>query len=256
MRVIRLLKNLIFKDGRNLNFQGVDCPCNSMSQSCFSIQMPANDTGINQSCIGMTRSSPSFPTLDCNIKNNYREQLNLISSFLDGSQFYGQNTTRSKWLRTKSKGLMTTSPGVTSRDYLPLTFNNGLLSDQCSKTNPSIKCFVSGDTRPSENLGLTGVHTLFMREHNRIAKQLALVNPKWSDYALFNEARRILIGIYQHIIYSQWIPSVIGNNTNYPDLVPKPLDNYFTGYDPNVRGSFFEFRNYELILNFINIRSG
>ena len=109
---------------------------------------------------------------------------------------------------------------------------------QCSKTNSSIKCFVSGDTRPSENLGLTGVHTLFMREHNRIAKQLALVNPKWSDYALFNEARRILIGIYQHIIYSQWIPSVIGNNTNYPDLEPKPLDNYFTGYNPKVRVFF------------------
>ena len=218
-----------------------------MSQSCFSIQMPANDTGINQSCIGMTRSSPTFPTLDCNIKNNYREQLNLISSFLDGSQFYGQNTTRSNWLRTKSKGLMTTSPGVTSRDYLPLTFYNGLLSDQCSKTNPSIKCFVSGDTRPSENLGLTGVHTLFMREHNRIAKQLALVNPTWSDDALFNEARRILIGIYQHIIYSQWIPSVIGNNTNYPDLVPKPLDNYFTGYNPKVR-VFFLNRNIKAII--------
>jgi hypothetical protein len=197
--------------------------------------MPANDNGINQKCIELTRSSPSFPTLDCNLeKNNYREQLNLISSFLDGSQIYGVNTTRSNWLRTKSKGLLRTSPGVTARNYLPLTFANGL-SDQCSSTNPSIKCFVAGDTRPSENLGLTGMHTLFVREHNRIATQLATLNPKWSDEKLFNEARKIVLGIYQHIIYSQFIPSVIGNNPDYPDLAPKPLNAYFTGYDKTVK---------------------
>lgn len=78
------------------------------------------------------------------------------------------------------------------------------------------------------------MHTLFMREHNRIATQLANVNPSWSDDKLFNEARKILLGVYQHIIYSQYIPSTIGKNPDYPALAPLPLDNYFTGYDPNV----------------------
>ena len=114
------------------------------------MKIPPNDTGINQPCIQITRSSASFPTVDCDLSNKkYREQLNLMSSFLDGTQIYGINETRSKWLRTGSKGLLRTSPGVASRDYLPLTFANGLLSDQCSATNPSIKCFVAGETRTS-----------------------------------------------------------------------------------------------------------
>ena len=104
--------------------------------------MPPNDNGINQKCIGFTRSSPSFPTLDCNLVNNkYQEQLNLISSFIDGSQIYGNNQTRSDQLRTMSNGLLRTSPGITSRNYLPLTFSNNQ-SDQCSRTDPTIKCFV------------------------------------------------------------------------------------------------------------------
>ena len=56
-----------------------------------------------------------------------------------------------------------------------------------------------------KSLGLSSIHTLFLREHNRIATELALVNPLWSDDKIFNEARRILIGIYQHIIYNEWV---------------------------------------------------
>ena len=97
-----------------------------------------------------------------------------------------------------------------------------------------MKCFVSGESRTSENLGLSGMHTLMMREHNRIASNLKVVNPKWDDDKLFNEARRLLLGIYQHIVYSQWIPATIGNNPNYPDLAPLPLNNYYERYDPTV----------------------
>ena len=78
------------------------------------------------------------------------------------------------------------------------------------------------------------MHTLMMREHNRIASNLKVVNPKWDDDKLFNEARRLLLGIYQHIVYSQWIPATIGNNPNYPDLAPLPLNNYYERYDPTV----------------------
>ena len=196
--------------------------------------MPAGDNGIPQTCIPSTRSSPTFATLDCNLNaNRHREQLNLLSSFIDGTQIYGNNKTRSEQLRAFTGGLLRTSPGVTARDYLPLTYANGL-SDSCSKVTNQ-KCFVAGESRPSENLGLSGMHTLFMREHNRIAKQLALVNPKWKDDKLYNEARRLLLGIYQHIVYSQWIPSVMGNNPNFPDLKPQPLDTYWTGYDPTVK---------------------
>ena len=192
--------------------------------------MPVNDTGIPQTCIPSTRSSPTFSNLNC--ATNHREQLNLLTSFIDGTQIYGNNKTRADQLRTFSNGLLRTSDGVTSRKYLPLTYANGL-SDSCSSSTIR-KCFVAGESRPSENLGLAGMHTLFMREHNRIATQLALVNPNWNDERLYQESRKLVIGIYQHIIYDQWIPSVIGKPPNYPDLLPKPLNTYWTGYDPSV----------------------
>lgn len=98
-------------------------------------------------------------------------------------------------------------------------------------TNPSLKCFVAGDDRASENLGLSSIHTLFMREHNRIATALLKVNPTWNDETLFNEARRIVIAEYQHIVYSQYLPAMTG----IPDPRLAPTNNtYFTGYNSSV----------------------
>jgi peroxidase len=138
-------------------------------------------------------------------KANYREQLNLATSFLDLSQVYGTTKTKSDDLRLMSNGHLRTSPGVKPhKEYLPKIFEKNQ-TDQCSKIDPEQKCFVAGDSRTSENPGLVAIHTLFLREHNRIASQLAKVNPKWNDEKLFHEARRILTGIYQHIIYKEWV---------------------------------------------------
>lgn len=43
----------------------------------------------------------------------------------------------------------------------------------------------TGEIRVNEQLILTCMHTLWAREHNRIATQLAQINPHWDDEILF-----------------------------------------------------------------------
>ena len=79
-------------------------------------------------------------------------------------------------------------------------------------------------------IGLVSMHTLFNREHNRIAASLAALNPKWNDSALYFETRRIVIAELQHIIYNEWIQVATGNTS----LKPLSTNAYYTGYDNRV----------------------
>ena len=92
---------------------------------------------------------------------------------------------------------------------------------------PTSKLFVTGDIRGNENVELTALQTLFVRNHNLIATELQKEHPDWSDEQLYQEARKINIAEYQSIIYNEWIPAVLG-----PNALPA-----YTGYNPNVNPS-------------------
>lgn len=67
-----------------------------------------------------------------------------------------------------------------------------------------------GDVRAQENPQLAILHTMMMREHNRIARALGELNPFWDDETLFQETRRIVVAELQHITYSEYLPAMLG----------------------------------------------
>ena len=89
--------------------------------------------------------------------NKLRQQLNMITSFIDGSNVYGSDSKRAAWLRTMRNGKMKTSSG----NLLPYNTRNGELSgaidpdcpEMANDSDHHVKTFVAGDDRAAENPG-------------------------------------------------------------------------------------------------------
>lgn len=102
--------------------------------------------------------------------------------------------------------------------------------------------YPTGDARVNQQPALMALHTMWMREHNRLAEQLYTINPHWDDEKLFQEARRLVAAFFQHITFKEYLPVILGPKfTKEYDLYP--LDKgYFTGYneyiDPAVSNVF------------------
>lgn len=96
-----------------------------------------------------------------------------------------------------------------------------------------------GDTRVNQNTQLTVLQIILLREHNRIADELAKLNPHWDDERLFQEARRIAIAEHQHISYYEWLPIFIGlENSLKNDILYDNehdfIDDYSESVDPTI----------------------
>ena len=125
-----------------------------------------NVTSGERLCFPSMRSLPGQQTL------GPREQLNQNTAFVDASQIYGENSCVSKNLRGFIGRLNSTIHPIRGKELLPQT----PVHPECK--SPSGYCFAAGDGRASEQPGLTSIHTIFMREHNRIVEGLRGVNPQ------------------------------------------------------------------------------
>jgi hypothetical protein len=62
-------------------------------------------------------------------------------------------------------------------------------------------------------VGLTMLHTLFVREHNAICDMLHEAYPSWDDNRLFNVARLINAALMAKIHSVEWTPAILPNQT-------------------------------------------
>ncbi len=160
--------------------------------------------------------------------SNPRQQVNANTSFEDLSQVYGSTDVVADALRTHSGGRLQTSPG----DLLPFDNTTYFTTAQIAALNmandamqvPEANLFAAGDVRANENIELTAIQTLFLRNHNRLAGQLQSLHPTWTDEQLYQEARKLNIAESEIITYTEFLPAIFGSN---------PLPAY-TGYHSNV----------------------
>lgn len=156
--------------------------------------------------------------------NNVRQQENEITSWIDGSMIYGSDDERASALREgRNSPYLATSPG----DFLP--FNTDELTNANGPVPDPSSLFLAGDIRANEQVGLTAMHTLFVREHNRIARQLEQENPEVSAENIFETARRLVVAQIQIITFNEHLPALVG-----PEAIPP-----YQGYDPSVNPTIY-----------------
>uniref|UniRef100_A0A3Q2QIY6 Peroxidasin n=1 Tax=Fundulus heteroclitus TaxID=8078 RepID=A0A3Q2QIY6_FUNHE len=207
---------------------------------CFPIQFPANDQRQLRSgarCMFFVRSSPVCGSGMTSLLMNSvypREQINQITSYIDASNVYGSSRHESEQIRDTASHRGLLRQGIiqrTGKALLP--FATGPPTECMRDENESpIPCFLAGDHRANEQLGLTAMHTVWFREHNRIATELLRLNPHWDGDTIYHETRKIVGAQMQHITYNHWLPKILGEEGM------RILGTY-TGYDPNVNAGIF-----------------
>lgn len=183
----------------------------STGKESLNIQIPAGDPffdadGSGDAVLNFTRSS--FDPATGTNEANPRQQTTEITAWIDGSMVYGSSQATADSLRTFENGQM-----IVSEDGLLPTNAAGM--------------FLAGDVRANENIELTAIHTLFVREHNYWAEKILAANPSLTDEQVYQQARAIVIAEVQSITYNEWLPALLGR---------KAIDRY-TGYDATTNPS-------------------
>ncbi|MEQ2240993.1 hypothetical protein ILYODFUR_020852, partial [Ilyodon furcidens] len=233
---------------------GADCTRScSQDSPCFPIQIPPSDprNGV-QSCMPFFRSAPSCDNQV--LPHRHREQLNAITSFVDASMVYGSSPSLASALRNRSSPLGSMALNSQYWDeelpYMPflprvqahldpcgprMSTTSGAWSRSALRDNAT-SCFHAGDSRVNEHLGLIVLHTLFLREHNRLVKELHQLNPHWSPETLYQEARKIIGAIHQILTWEHYLPRVLGERA-MSRLLPS-YQRYDPDMDPSIANTF------------------
>lgn len=182
----------------------------------FDIEVPAGDPlfdpfNTGEETIHLTRSAIAEGTGTS--VDNPAEQVNAITSWVDGSQVYGSDQETADALREFVGGRL-----LISDDGLLPTDEEGNI--------------LAGDIRAAENVVLTSMHVLFVREHNRLADEISAADESLTDEEVFQQARATVIAEMQSITYNEYLPALLGEDAL------ADYDGYDASVDPSIANEF------------------
>ena len=195
----------------------------------FDIAVPKGDRYFDPKRTG-TQTIPLERSVYTEV-NGVREQVNHITAFIDASNVYGSDYERAMALRTlDGTGHMKTSEG----GLLPFNEAEPPFSNAAPGGTDPATFFLAGDDRANEQVALTAMHTVFVREHNY-----------WADYFknkdadseldgddLYNRARAVVGALMQHITYNEFLPLLLG------DKALSPYRGYQQDVNPGISNVF------------------
>ena len=218
----------------------VNCVCTDV---CAPVRVPSDDEAFGEdqpragACLPVARTVPACETEDFQARNH----LNELTHYIDGSMIYGSTEERALFLRERRGGLLKVGanfPTVGGKPSLPQVnatppclpaepLEEGVPEPERCCPEGSEECFIAGDVRANEQVSLTVMHTIWVREHNRIATALAGLNPQWDDERIYQEARKIVIAQVQQITFNEFLPAILGQKGSDKLIGP------FIGYQPD-----------------------
>ena len=221
----RMASDYLWQWGQFLDHDISHTPAGNPEES-LNIRVPAGDAVFGPTGTTLPFARSEFLPGTGTDPQNPRQQVNRLTAFIDASQVYGSDVLRAHYIRAHDgTGMLATSAG--GRFLLYNTF--ALDNDGGSRRRD---LFLAGDVRANEQLGLAALHTLFVREHNRLAVELAERHPWMSGDAIYETARKIVGAQMQVITYGEFLLLLLG-----PDAIG-PYDGYDPTINPSVSNEF------------------
>ena len=129
---------------------------------------------------------------------------------------------------TDDEGLLRSSEGL-SGEILPIDTSEDVTEQLCADVG---ECFIAGDARSNEQKSLLSFHSLFLREHNRIARKLKIINNHWDGERVYQETRKIVGAVFQKITFYDYLPVILG-----PEPLPE-YEEYINTVNPGISNAF------------------
>lgn len=209
--------DLLWQWGQFLDHDLIETPTVDPAEP-FEIEVPTGDPHFDPSHTGEA-VIPLNRSLSEDI-DGVRQQVNAVSAFIDASMVYGSDDERAYALRKlDGSGQLKITESIVG-DLLP--YNEGGFDNSPA---PSPGYFLAGDIRANEQVGLTALHTLFVREHNHWAARFSELNPQAMGEEIYQFARSVVAAEIQAITYREFLPVLLGK-----DALPP-----YSGYHPEVR---------------------